>query len=140
MSSLDMTVQVILLSEGYSTKTARTEWPRLGWSNLVAVFLMKSKMESGGRGKSTCVSGFFRNILSIIGWAGQWAVRVSRLVSVRCFMVCASQFFFKSYFPKIFYPPRKCFCICPPSNFNSFPLVRVSHSANFTPLFSFPFP
>ena len=59
MSSLDMTVQVILLSEGYSTKTARTEWPRLGWSNLVAVFLMKSKMESGGRGKSTFITSYF---------------------------------------------------------------------------------
>ena len=59
MSSLDMTVQVILLRESYSTKTARTEWPGLGWSILVAVFLMKSKMESRGRGKITFITSNF---------------------------------------------------------------------------------
>ena len=81
------------------------------------------------------MSGFGRNILSIInGWAGQWAVRLSRLVSVRCLGLRQSCQFFKSL-PKIF-SPRKCLCICLPSIFLPFPLARVTHSANFTLVFS----
>ena len=81
------------------------------------------------------MSGLGRNILSITnGWAGQWAVRLSRLVSVRCLGLRQSCQFFKSL-PKIF-SPRKCLCICLPSIFLPFPLARVTHSANFTLVFS----